>query len=76
MYNDNITGNRYAILKQSWLIPTGVDCATASVARYFPGRVPNFNQSEARKQCFLIASDRLKFRTLPGKYLVLYLKFT
>ena len=32
--------------------------------RYSWGRVPNFNQSETRKQCFL-ASDWLKFGT-PG----------
>ena len=33
----------------------------------FCGRVSNFLQSEARKQCFL-ASDWLKFETLPQKY--------
>ena len=32
--------------------------------RNFRGRVSNFNQSEARKQCVL-ASDWLKFVTLP-----------
>ena len=32
--------------------------------RNFRGRVTNFDQSEARKQCFL-ASDWLKFETLP-----------
>ena len=35
--------------------------------RYFRGRVSYFNQSESRKQCFL-ASDWLKFETLPRKY--------
>ena len=35
--------------------------------RYFRGRVTNFYQSEARKQSFL-ASDWLKFVTLPRKY--------
>ena len=35
--------------------------------RYFRGRVTNFNQSEARKHSFL-ASDWLKFVTLPRKY--------
>ena len=35
--------------------------------RYFRGRVSNFNQSEARKHCFL-ASDWLTFETLPRKY--------
>ena len=32
--------------------------------RFYRGRVSNFNQSEARKQCFL-DSDWLKFETLP-----------
>ena len=35
--------------------------------QYFWGRVSNFNQSEAREQCSL-ASDWLKFETLPRKY--------
>ena len=35
--------------------------------RNFRGRVSIFNQSEARKQCFL-ASDWLKFETLPRKF--------
>ena len=35
--------------------------------RNFRGRVSNFNQSEARKHCFL-ASDWLKFETLPRKF--------
>ena len=35
--------------------------------RYFRRWVANFNQSEARKQCFL-ASDWLLFETLPRKY--------
>ena len=35
--------------------------------RNFRGRVSNFSQSEARKQCFL-ASDWLKFETLPRKF--------
>ena len=35
--------------------------------RYFWGRVSNFDQSEARKQCIL-ASDWLEFETLPRKY--------
>ena len=39
--------------------------------RYFWGRVSNFDQSEARKQCFL-ASDWLKFEALPRKYRTLY----
>ena len=39
--------------------------------RNFRGRVSNFNQSEARKQCFL-ASDWLKFETLPRKFRTLY----
>ena len=34
--------------------------------RYFRGRVTNFNQSEARKQCFF-ASDWLEFETLPDR---------
>ena len=38
--------------------------------RYFRGRISNFNQSEARKHCFLV-SDWLKFETLPRKYLTL-----
>ena len=33
----------------------------------FGGRVPNFDQPEARKHCFL-ASDWLKFETLSRKY--------
>ena len=41
-------------------------CETSKV-RYFRGRVSNFDQSEAMKQCFL-ASDWLKFVTLPQKY--------
>ena len=35
--------------------------------RYFRGRVTNFNQSEARKQCFL-AFYWLKFETILRKY--------
>ena len=35
--------------------------------RYWRGRVPYFNQSEARKQCFT-ASDWLNYGTLPHKY--------
>ena len=35
--------------------------------RNFRGRVSHFNQSEARKQCFL-ASDWLKYKTLPRKF--------
>ena len=35
--------------------------------RYFRGRVSNFNQSEARKQCFL-ASHWSKYETLPRKF--------
>ena len=35
------------------------------------GRVSNFNQSGARKHCFL-DSGWLKFETLPRKYLTLY----
>ena len=38
---------------------------------YYWGRVSNFNQAESRKQCF-IASDWLKFETLPLKYHTLY----
>ena len=38
---------------------------------FFRGRVPNFNQSDTRKQCFL-ASDWLKFGTLPRKYHTLF----
>ena len=39
--------------------------------RYFRGRVSYFNQSKARKRCFL-AFDWLKFETLPRKYRTLY----
>ena len=39
--------------------------------RNFRGRVSHFNQSEARKQCFL-ASDWLKYETLPENF-VLYM---
>ena len=39
-------------------------------ARYFWGRVSNFNQSEARMHCFLV-SDWLKFETIPRKYRIL-----
>ena len=35
--------------------------------RNYRGRVSNFDQSEARKQCFL-ASDWLKFETLPRQF--------
>ena len=35
--------------------------------RYIWGRVSKYHQSEAGKDCFL-ASDRLKFETLPRKY--------
>ena len=35
--------------------------------RYYRGKVSNFNQSEARKHCFL-ASDWLTFENLPRKY--------
>ena len=34
--------------------------------RHYRGRVSNFNQSEARKQC-LLDSDWSKFETLPPK---------
>ena len=37
--------------------------------RYFRRRVPNFNQSDARKQCFL-ASDWLKLRFFPENSLL------
>ena len=40
--------------------------------RYFRGRVSNIDQSEASKRCFL-ASDWLKFVTLPRKYRTLLL---
>ena len=46
--------------------------------RYFRGRVTNFNQSDARKYCFL-SFDRSKFETLPRKYrtlLLCYLSLT
>ena len=36
-------------------------------ARYYRERVSNFDQSEAGKHCF-VASDWLKFETLPRKY--------
>ena len=42
--------------------------------RNFRGRVSYFNQSEARKGCFL-ASDWLKYETLPRKFRTLYLLF-
>ena len=44
--------------------------------RYFRGRVSNFNQPEARKQCVL-APDWLRIVTLPRKYRTLFeeLKF-
>ena len=45
--------------------------ATLNRVRNFRGRVTNFNQSEARKQCFL-ASDWLKFETLPRKFRTLF----
>ena len=44
----------------------------ANRVRNFQGRVSNFNQSEARKQCVL-ASDWLKFVTLPRKFRTLFL---
>ena len=40
--------------------------------RYYRGRISNFDQSEARKHCFL-ASDWLKFVTLPRKYRALFI---
>ena len=43
--------------------------------RYIWGRVSNFHQSEARKDCFL-ASDWSKFETLPRKYRTLELHET
>ena len=42
--------------------------------RYFRGRVSNFNQSEARKDCFL-ASDWSKFETPPHKYRTQFFMF-
>ena len=42
------------------------NCETYRV-RYYRGRVSYFNQSEARKGCFL-ASDWLKYETLPRKF--------
>ena len=45
--------------------------ASDNRARNFRGRVSHFNQSEARKQCFL-ASDWLKYETLPRKFRTLY----
>ena len=43
--------------------------------RYYWGRVSNFNQSEAIKHCFL-ASDWLRFVTLPRKYRIISLILT
>ena len=40
--------------------------------RNFRGRVSYFNQSEARKGCFL-ASDWLKYETLPRKFRTLFI---
>ena len=42
--------------------------------RYFRGRVSNFNQSEARKHCFL-ASNWLKVVALPASAKILYSMF-
>ena len=48
-------------------------CVTNRV-RYFRGRVPNFNRSEARKQRFLSSSsDWLKLGTLENTVLYLYI---
>ena len=51
---------------QSFLLSNGYIYRTYRV-RNFRGRVSYFNQSEARKQCFL-ASDWLKYETLPRKF--------
>ena len=45
--------------------------STLNRVRYFRGRVSNFNQSEARKHCFL-AFDWSKFETLPRLYRTLF----
>ena len=42
--------------------------------RNFRGRVSYFNQSEARKHCFL-ASDWLKCETLPRKFRTLFSRY-
>ena len=42
--------------------------------RYFRGRVLYFDQSEARKMCFL-AFDWLKFETLPRKTVLYNYRF-
>ena len=42
--------------------------------RYFRGRVSNLYQSKARMHCFL-ASDWLKFETLPRKYCTPYISY-
>ena len=42
--------------------------------RNYRGRVTNFDQSEARKQCFL-ASDWLKFETLPDNFVLSYVVY-
>ena len=46
---------------------------TTNRVRNFRGRVSNFNQSDARKQCVL-ASDWLKFVTLPRKCHTLFVE--
>ena len=45
---------------------------TSYRVRNFRGRVSYFNQSDARKHCFL-ASDWLKYETLPRKFRTLFL---
>ena len=48
----------------SYLNGPCIGALSVNRVRYFRGRVSNFNQSEARKHCFL-ASDWSKFETLP-----------
>ena len=58
------------MLFRSHTLPTEID--ELYRVRNFRGRVSYFNQSEARKHCFL-ASDWLKCKTLPRKFRTLWL---
>ena len=58
----------YTIMAYTTSLLVSVDYSIFGVG----SRVSNFNQSEARKHCFL-ASDWPKFVTLPRKFFTLYI---
>ena len=55
---------RFQSINQSIMFSHSFIHAMSNRVRYWSGRVPYFNQSEARKKCFTV-SDLLKYGTLP-----------